>query len=81
MMRAWASALGLVALCAMLFLSPGCATHQPQGSSIEEPTSIERPAVPLDEEEGFWDHAGEVGIVILVIGIAVGGILVPILLL
>ena len=80
MIRASASALGFVALCVTLFLAPGCATHQPQGSSIEEP-SIERPAVPLGEEESFWDHAGEVGIVLLVIGIAVGGILVPILLL
>jgi hypothetical protein len=81
MMRAWASALGFVALCVTLFLAPGCATHQPQGSSIEEPNGIERPAVALDEEEDLWDHAGEVGIVILVIGIAIGGILLPILLL
>ncbi len=81
MMRVWQSALGLVVLSAVLFFAAGCATHQRQPASVEESTSIERPARPLEEEETFWDHTGEVGIVILIIGITVGGILLPILLL
>ena len=81
MIGMWQSVLRLVVLCILLSGAVGCAARQPYPASIDESTSIERPARPLEEEETFWDRAGEVGIVILIVAITVGGILVPILLL
>ena len=71
----------LLALSAVLFLGAGCAARQHESVSSEEETSIERPAVPLTEEEGVADRIGQVGIVLLVVGVAIGLILLPILLL
>jgi len=68
-----------VALSSGLSLTAGCAARQTQPPMIDT-TSIERPAEPLDDEESLADRIGEVGIVILVLVIAVGGILIPILL-
>jgi len=71
-------ALVLVALCTSLFLT-GCAARQPE--TIDAPVGIERPARPLSEEEGLADRIGEIGVVLLVIVVSIGGILLPILLL
>jgi hypothetical protein len=72
----------LLALSGALFLGGGCAArqHEPVPAEEEE-TSIERPAVPLSEETSWTDRIGEVGVVLLVVGVAVGLILLPILLL
>ena len=80
-MRSWRVFLVLTALCASLLLASGCAGRQPQGTSIESPASIERPAQSLGEEESLADKIGQVGVVLLVVGAAIGGILVPLLLL
>ena len=77
----WQKVLGLAVVCAVLVLAAGCATHQRYPSAAEEEAGIERPAQPLGEEEGLADRIGEVGIVILVVVVTVGGILVPLLLL
>lgn len=71
----------LLALSGVLFFSAGCASRQHQPAEVEEDAGIERPATPLGEEEGLTDRIGEVGVVILVIGITIGLILIPILLL
>jgi len=71
----------LLALSGALLLGNGCATRQHEPLSAEEETSIERPAVPLSEEAGLTDRIGEVGVVLLVVGVAIGLILLPILLL
>jgi len=75
--------LRLVVLSIVLYsgvsLTGGCAARREQPEMIET-TTIERPAEPLEDEESFADRVGEVGIVILVVAIAVGGILVPLLL-
>jgi hypothetical protein len=72
----------LLALCGTLFLAAGCTARQHQPApDEEEETSIERPAVPLSEETSLSDRIGEVGVVLLVIGVAIGLILIPILLL
>jgi len=71
----------LFALSGVLFLGAGCASRQHQPAPVEDDSGIERPAVPLGEEEGLADRIGEVGVVILVVGITIGLILIPILLL
>ena len=71
----------LLAFSGLLFVNGGCASHQPQPTHVEDDSGIERPAVPLEEEEGLTDRIGEVGVVILVVGITLGLILIPILLL
>jgi hypothetical protein len=68
-----------VALCSAPLATTGCAARPMQPPMIETET-IERPAEPLDDEESLADRIGEVGIVILVVGIAIGGILLPIFL-
>ena len=71
----------LLALSGVLFLGAGCASRQHQPAEVEEDAGIERPAVPLGEEEGLTDRIGEVGVVILLVGITLGLILIPLLLL
>jgi len=70
----------LLAFSGVLFLGGGCASRQHQPAEVEEDAGIERPAVPLSEEEGLTDRIGEVGVVILVVGITIGLILIPLLL-
>jgi hypothetical protein len=70
----------LLALCGALFLGTGCASRQRQPADIDDDRSIERPAVPMSEETDLVDRIGEVGVVLLVVGVAVGLILIPILL-
>lgn len=70
----------LLALSGVLFLGGGCASRQREPAQIEDDTSIERPAVPLGEEEGLTDRIGQVGVVLLVVGVTIGLILIPILL-
>jgi hypothetical protein len=41
---------------------------------IDEPASIERPAVPLSEEETASDRLGEIAVVVLGVCILVGGV-------
>jgi hypothetical protein len=71
----------LLALSGVLFLGGGCASRQRQPAEVDESTTVERPAVPLSEEQGLADRIGEVGVVILVVGVTIGLILIPILLL
>ena len=71
----------LLALSGTAVLGGGCAARQSQPTQVEEDTSIERPAVPLEEETGITDRIGEVGVVLLVVGVTIGLILIPILLL
>lgn len=70
-----------VMLCLGLFLGSGCAARQSQPATSAVAPSIERPARPLGEEETLADQIGQVGVVLLVIGVTVGGILLPVLLL
>jgi hypothetical protein len=80
-MRTWHSAIVLLALSILLVVAPGCASQRssPRGSASIE--GIERPARSMDEEEGLSDKMGEVGVVLLVVGSAIAGILLPLLLL
>jgi hypothetical protein len=80
-MQSWQMACALSALSVVLVLGAGCASRQQQTAPIEEPAAIERPARPLGEEESLFDRIGEAGVVILVIGVTVGLIVVPLLLL
>lgn len=80
-MAAGHKVLVFVALWGVLGLAAGCASHQREAAQIDETTSIERPAVPLSDEQTLADRIGEVGIVLLVIAVTVGGILLPLLLL
>ena len=72
--------LVVLVLCGNLALASGCATRQRYPTTAETEESIERPARSLDEEETLADRIGQVGVVILVVGITVGLILIPILL-
>ena len=74
----WWMACVLVCLAGALFLAPGCATHRPGPG---DHSRVERPAHPLEEEESLSDKLGEVGVVVLIVVVTVGGILVPIILL
>jgi hypothetical protein len=78
-MRALRVMVVCVMLCGSAPLVTGCAARQEEWHTTEEPASIERPASPLEEEKSLADRAGEVMVVILVVGITVGLILVPIL--
>jgi hypothetical protein len=70
------------ALCSSLWFASGCASRQHEDVYIEDTTtSNERPAVSLQDETSFWDAAGEVLVIILVVGITVGAILLPIFIL
>jgi len=72
--------LVLLTLSALLMLVTGCASRQAETTSVEEPAGIERPAEPLEEETTLSDQIGEVGIVLLVVAVTIGGILIPLLL-
>jgi len=69
----------LLAFSGVLFLGAGCASRQHQPAEVEEDAGIERPAVPLSEEEGLTDRIGEVGVALLVVGIAVALIVIPLI--
>jgi hypothetical protein len=69
----------LLAFSGVLFLGAGCASRQHQPAEVEEDAGIERPAVPLNEEEGLTDRIGEVGVVLIVVGITLGLIIIPLL--
>jgi len=69
----------LLALSGALFLTAGCASRQHEPAEVEEDSGIERPAVPLSEEEGLTDRIGEVGVALLVIGITVALIVLPLI--
>jgi len=73
--------MAVLALSVMLMLVSGCAARQPETTSIEEPVGIERPAEPLEEETSLSDRIGEMGVVLLVVAVTLGGILIPLLLL
>ena len=69
----------LLAFSGVLFLGAGCASRQHQPAEVEEDAGIERPAVPLSEEEGLTDRIGEVGVALLVVGIAIALIVIPLI--
>lgn len=86
MVRSWLVAVALL-LGAGTFATAGsaCSTRPsmtPQErQAYEERQSIERPARGLEEETSLADRIGQVGVVILVVGITLAGIMLPILLL
>jgi len=77
-------ALTFVGVLMCGFTVAGCSTRPmmtPQEQQAQrERESIERPARPIGDETSFSDRMGQIGVVILVVGIAIAGILVPILL-
>jgi hypothetical protein len=77
--RAWGTFCVVVALLGALSLLGSCAARQPQPTILEDDTIEE--AHPLADDESVADKAGEVGVVGLVVGVIVGGILLPIFLL
>ncbi len=79
MSHGWRMACVLACLAGALFLAPGCATQQRPGPG--DHSRVERPAHPLEEEEGLSDKIGQVGVVVLIVVVTVGGILIPIILL
>jgi len=80
MMHGWRTLLVVTLVWVGLSVFAGCSGGQ-HPTSYSSPTGIERPAQPVEEEEGFSDKAGEVGVVLLVVGATVAGVLVPLLLL
>jgi len=73
--------LPLLVILLSLLANTGCASRDPYSSRVEQRSSIERPARTIEEETEWYDHIGQVGVVLLVVGLAVGGILVPLFLL
>ncbi len=72
----------LLVLSSVLFFGAGCASRQRTPAQIDDDAAgVERPARALSEEEGLADRIGQVGVVLLVVVVTVGGILIPILLL
>jgi hypothetical protein len=82
--RTWLIVLALLGAFACGSSISGCSTRpmmtQEEQQANRERESIERPARPIDEETSLADRIGQVGVVILVVGITLAGILVPILL-
>ena len=81
MMHALQVIVVFMALGSGLVLPSGCASRQQDVVMMEEPMPIERPAEPLEDEESFADKVGQVGVVILLLGVTVGLALLPFLLL
>ena len=76
--RRWRIALVAALLWVGLSMVPGCSGER-QPTSYSSPTGIERPALPMDEEETAADKAGEVGVVLLVVGGALALLVAPLL--
>jgi len=74
---AWRTTCVVVALLGALSVVGSCASHQ-RHSTVPDDDSFE--AQPLDDDNSFADKAGEVGVVGLVVGVIIGGILLPIFL-
>ncbi len=73
-MQGWQGCLVLMSFVAVVCLASGCAARTPYPTYEEDETSIERPAEPLDEEQSLTDRIGEVGVVLLVVVVTIGGI-------
>ncbi len=74
-----------VAVVCMLFvvlsgpsMLAGCSA-QPRHTAAQDDDRLE--AQPLDDDESAADKAGEIGVVGIVVGVIVGGILMPLFLL
>jgi hypothetical protein len=76
-MRSWQTVIVFAVLSGVLLVAPGCASQQRSPERGDTVESMERPAVPLEDEETLSDKIGEVGVVLLV----VGAVVVPIVLL
>jgi hypothetical protein len=68
-------------LAVTLLAGAGCASRDRDRPPIDQPASIERPAKPIDEEQGLADKIGEVGVALLVVSIVIAGIVLPLILL
>ena len=68
----------VVALLGVLSVLGSCAPRQPSSTMPDDDSFA---AEPLDDDDSLADKAGEVGVVGLVVGVIVGGILLPIFLL
>jgi len=80
-MHRWHTLLVITLVWAGLSVFAGCSGGQRHPTWHSSPTGIERPAQPVEEEEDFSDKAGDLGVVLLVVGVTVAGVLVPLLLL
>jgi hypothetical protein len=73
-----------ILLGALAFGFSGCSSRpfmtQQEEQANRERQSIERPARGIDEETSIIERAGQVAVVLLIVGVLVAGILVPILL-
>lgn len=77
-MLQWRLWFVFLAFVGMTLVETGCATQRPRERQLEQPASIERPARPIYAEDDWTDKVGEVGVVLLVLVVAVGAILIPI---
>jgi hypothetical protein len=75
--RAWQTICVTIALLGVLSVLGSCAA-QPRYNTMPEDDTLDR---PLSEDESLADKAGQVGVVGVVVGVVVGGILLPIFLL
>ncbi len=75
--RAWRTVCLSLALLLVVSALPSCATQQRHAAVDDDIFQ----AQPLGEEDSMADKAGEVGVVGLVVGVLVGGILLPLFLL
>jgi hypothetical protein len=84
MTRSFLLILMLFGTVTLGFTASGCSTRPmmtPQEQQANrERDSIERPAHAIDDETSVSDRMGQVGVVILVVGITLAGIILPILL-
>jgi hypothetical protein len=72
----------MVALGGGVTAMGGCAARDDELVRLEEPgESPMRPVRPVDEEQPWSETAGEVIFVIVAVGLAIGAIVLPILLL
>ena len=72
----------LLIVSLLLFSVPamiGCGSRRP--TTYSSPEGIERPAKAMEDEKSFSDRAGEVLVVVLVVGGALAMIALPIVLL
>jgi hypothetical protein len=69
----------LAALCGGVALVSGCASRQPQPTTIESRASSDETNAALTDDKSLADRLGEGGVVLLVVAVAIGGIVLPLI--
>jgi hypothetical protein len=77
----WRQACCVLGLFACLFTIASCTARQPTPGYAEGQASIEESTQPSSAGDSVADRIGQVGVAVLMVIVAVGGVVLPLLLL